>query len=102
LEYSINGKINQETKIFEEWKKINQTKAMELKPKDGPNLSLHWAILVMGAKTWWRDNYLFIKTIIYSGGKPKLNFILSKSQHQIKQEKRYLIDIIKKKVGILI
>ena len=33
------------------------------------------------------DNYLFTKTIIYSRGKPKLNFIRSKSQHQRKQEK---------------
>jgi len=22
------------------------------------------------AKTWWKDTYLFIKTIIYFGGKP--------------------------------
>jgi hypothetical protein len=51
-----------------------------------------------GAKTWWRDNYLFIKIIMYSKGKPKLNFIWSKSHHQRNQEKIYLIYIIIKKL----
>jgi len=80
LEYSINEKIYQETKIFEEWQKINQTKAMELKPKDGPNLSLKWAILVI---------------IIYL---PKQLFILEENPNSISFDQSHNIKENKKKV----
>ena len=82
--------------------KSNQTKAVELETKIWTKFVFIGSHFSGGAETWWRDNYLFIKTIIYSGEKPKLNFILSKSHHQRKQEKKYLIDIIKNVFGILI
>jgi hypothetical protein len=48
LEHSTNQAISRKSlstkKIFGEWQKINQIKAVELETKDGPNLSLQWAI----------------------------------------------------------
>jgi hypothetical protein len=95
LKHSTNQSLSRK-KIFGEWQKINHTKVMELETKRWIKFVSIGSHLSGGAKTWWRDNYLIIKTIIYSEGKPKLNFIWSKSHHQRKQEKMYLIDIIKK------
>ena len=67
--------------------KSNQTKAVELETKRWTKFVSTGSDFSGGVETWWRDNYLFIKTIIYYGEKPKLNFILSKSLHQRKQEK---------------
>jgi len=91
LEHNTNRAIFRKSlstkKIFGEWQKINQTKAVELETKRWIKFASTVSHLSGETKTWWRDNYVFLKTIIYSGGKPKLNFIWSKSHHEKKQEK---------------
>ena len=89
-------------KIFREWRKINQTKALGIRHQKMDQICLQWAILVVGQK-------LDGKIIIYSSKQLFIpeespNLIISFDQsHTIKENKKKVFNWYNnKKFGILI